>query len=61
MYLLKCQMCHVDSNMYEAPDDLQEYNFKVLVVGEVSVGQYVYLLSIASSCCMLYTFILPMF
>jgi hypothetical protein len=26
--------------MYEDADDIQEYNFKVLVVGEVSVGQF---------------------
>lgn len=26
--------------MYEDSDDVQEYNFKVLVVGEVSVGQW---------------------
>ena len=25
--------------MYEDADDVEEYNFKVLVVGEVAVGQ----------------------
>ena len=38
MYQVSCSL-----KMYEDADDIEEYNFKVLVVGEVAVGQYAFM------------------